>query len=65
MGILDGLNVADSTRASMLTILLRDLKNIVEILGGKSNTVDTYAGIGDFLLTCMSNKSRNYTFDQI
>lgn len=62
MGILDGLNVADSTRASMLTILLRDLKNIVEILGGKSNTVDTYAGIGDFLLTCMSNKSRNYTF---
>lgn len=62
LGMLDGLNTSDSTRATMLTILLRDLKTIVETLEGDIETVNSYAGIGDFLLTCMSSKSRNYTF---
>lgn len=52
----------DSTKATMLTILLKDMKIIVEVLGGKEQTVYNYAGIGDFLLTSMSDKSRNYTF---
>ena len=62
MGILDGMNVEECTRASALTMLLNDLRFIIEVLGGKPNTVFTYAGIGDMLLTCMSPKSRNYTF---
>lgn len=62
MGILDGMNLEECTRASVLTLLVKDLRLIIEVLGGKSNTVFTYAGIGDMLLTCMSSKSRNYTF---
>lgn len=61
LGILDGLEKSDSTRATMLTMLLNDLRRIVEVCGGKSQTVYSYAGVGDFLLTCMSSKSRNYT----
>ena len=53
---------SDSTKATMLTILINDLRLVCEVLGGKSNTIFTYAGMGDFLLTCMNIKSRNYTF---
>jgi len=60
MGMLEG--KSDSTRATMLTILLNDLRLICEVLGGRSNSIFTFAGIGDFLLTCMNIKSRNYTF---
>lgn len=60
MGMIE--DKSDSTRATMLTTLLNDLRLICEVLGGKSKSVFTYAGIGDFLLTCMNKKSRNYTF---
>lgn len=53
---------SDSTKATMLTKLLDDLRLICEVLGGKSRSIFTYAGLGDFLLTCMNTKSRNYTF---
>lgn len=62
MGYVDSMGLSDSTRASVLTILVNDLRLIVEILGGKQRTIFTFAGIGDMLLTCMSSKSRNYTF---
>ena len=35
---------------------------MIAILGGRSDTIFSYAGIGDFLLTCMSEKSRNFAF---
>lgn len=62
LGIADGLKCSDSTRATILTILINDFKNIVELMGGRSQTIFSYAGIGDLLLTCMSKKSRNYSF---
>ncbi|MEG2348394.1 MAG: NAD(P)H-dependent glycerol-3-phosphate dehydrogenase [Clostridia bacterium] len=62
MGMLDGMKKSDSTKAAVLTRLVDDLRFTIEMLGGKSKTVFTYAGIGDMLLTCMSSKSRNYTF---
>lgn len=63
MGMLEG--ASDSTRATMLTMLLNDLRLICEVLGGKVSSVFTYAGLGDFLLTCMNMKSRNYTFGSL
>lgn len=60
MGIMQ--DKSDSTKATMLTTLLNDLRLICEVLGGKSRSIFTYAGLGDFLLTCMNTKSRNYTF---
>lgn len=61
-GMMEGMKLTDSTRASILTLLLNDFRFIMGVLGGKETTVYSYAGIGDFLLTCMSPKSRNYTF---
>ena len=60
LGMLD--ESKNSTKATMLTILFKDLKNINIALGGNDKTVYTYAGIGDLLLTCTSSKSRNYSF---
>lgn len=62
LGILDGMKKSDSTRATVFTILANDLRVIIEIFGGKYQTIFSYAGIGDLFLTCLSQKSRNYTF---
>ena len=61
MGMLDTLKKSDSCKAAILTCMINDLRKIVEVLGGKSHTVFSYAGIGDLVLTCISPKSRNYT----
>ncbi len=61
LGICDGLKLSESTRAAILTCIVNDLRIIIEVLGGKEQTVFSYAGIGDLLLTCMSDTSRNYT----
>ena len=55
----------ESTKAMLLTNLINEYKDIIEKFGGKTETAFCYAGIGDFLLTCMNNKSRNYTFGKI
>lgn len=62
LGMVNGMQKSDSTKAAILTCLVNDMRIMVEILGGKAQTIFTYAGIGDLLLTCMSSKSRNYTF---
>lgn len=62
MGMLDGKKLSDSTKASVLSCLANDLRIMIEIFGGKSHTIFSYAGLGDLLLTCMSSKSRNFTF---
>lgn len=64
-GMIEGMNETDSTRAAILTNLINDFRLIMGILGGKESTIYSYAGIGDFLLTCMSPKSRNYTFGKL
>ena len=62
MGMLTGMDMTDSYKASCLACLVRDLGEVIVALGGKRETIFTYAGLGDMLLTCMSSKSRNFTF---
>lgn len=62
MGMLNGMDMQDSYKASCLACLVRDLGDTIVALGGKRETIYTYAGLGDMLLTCMSSKSRNFTF---
>ena len=64
MGLSDTIVKEESSRAAILTCILNDMRIIVELMGGKSHTVFSYAGVGDLLLTCMSSKSRNYTLGQ-
>ncbi len=60
-GILHGLGAADSTKAAYLTRGIKDIMKIIASLGGTHKTVYTYAGVGDLILTCMSEKSRNFS----
>ena len=65
MGILDGLNVVESTKYAFMTKCINDISKIIYDLGGKKDTMFTYAGIGDILLTCTSIKSRNFTLGKM
>ena len=61
-GMLDTLKASDSTKAAFIAKGITDMTKLIVSLGGKLETCYSYAGIGDLILTCMSSKSRNYTF---
>ena len=42
--------------------MIHIIKNLIIELGGSKDTVLNFAGIGDFILTATSEKSRNYSF---
>ncbi len=59
-GIINGMDYSDSTQAMFITESLHDIKNLIDTLGGNKNTILSFAGVGDLLLTATSTKSRNY-----
>ena len=64
-GMIDGLNYPISTQALLITQALYDIKNLIYALGGNKKTILSFAGFGDILLTCTSEKSRNYSFGKL
>lgn len=64
-GILDGMNVTDSTKALFLTEALNDIKELIDALGGNKKTILSFAGFGDILMTCTSKNSRNFTYGNL
>lgn len=58
-GISDGLGLGANARAALITRGLAEMRRLIEALGGKSETVMGLAGIGDLVLTCTDNQSRN------
>ncbi|MDD2238476.1 MAG: NAD(P)-dependent glycerol-3-phosphate dehydrogenase [Bacilli bacterium] len=61
-GILNGLGYNESTRSFLIVESMHDIKELIRVLGGKKKTILSFAGIGDLLLTCTSEKSRNYSY---
>lgn len=64
-GILDGMGYPESTQAMFITESLNDIKELISKLGGNKDTILTYAGFGDLLLTATSKKSRNYSYGRL
>ena len=64
-GMIDGMGYPISTQALFITHSLHDIKSLIYALGGSKKTVLSFAGFGDILLTCTSDKSRNYTFGKL
>lgn len=64
-GMLEGMGLPESTQAMFITESLHDIKELIKILGGDKNTILSFAGFGDLLLTCTSSKSRNFTFGKM
>ena len=64
-GMFEGKNASDSTKSAAFSVIFNDYRLALTLLGGKEATIFSYAGIGDLMLTCMSEKSRNYTFGKM
>ena len=64
-GMIDGLGYPISTQALLITQSLHDIKSLIHVLGGSKKTILSFAGFGDILLTCTSEKSRNYSFGKL
>ncbi len=58
-GIADGLGFGANTRAALITRGLAELIRIGITLGGRPETFTGLAGMGDLVLTCTDNQSRN------
>ncbi|MBQ9011910.1 MAG: NAD(P)-dependent glycerol-3-phosphate dehydrogenase [Bacilli bacterium] len=61
-GILNGMGMPESTIAMFITESVHDIKELIKGLGGDGDTISSFAGFGDLLLTATSPKSRNYSF---
>lgn len=64
-GMLDGMNVSESTKAMFLTESINDVRHLIKKLNGNEKTIMSFAGFGDILLSCTSESSRNYSFGKL
>lgn len=58
-GIADGLGFGANSRAALITRGLAEIMRLGEALGGKRETFMGLAGVGDLVLTCTDDQSRN------
>lgn len=61
-GICDGMKLGDNARAALITRGIAEIARLSKIMGGKPETLMGLSGVGDLILTCTSEKSRNYSF---
>ncbi|WP_273452331.1 NAD(P)H-dependent glycerol-3-phosphate dehydrogenase [Nevskia ramosa] len=59
VGIADGLGLGANTRAAMITRGLNEITRLATALGAEAETLMGMAGLGDLVLTCTDNQSRN------
>jgi len=59
IGILDGLELGDNTKAYVMTKGLAEIREIGLKWGAKEETFHGLAGLGDLIVTCSSQHSRN------
>lgn len=58
-GIADGLSLGHNARAALMTRGLAEIGRLCERLGGQRETLMGLAGLGDLILTCTGDLSRN------
>lgn len=61
-GVADGLGFGANTRAALITRGLTEIIRLGTKLGGRQETFMGLAGLGDLILTCTDNQSRNRRF---
>lgn len=61
-GISDGLGFGANSRAALITRALAEMMRLGESLGGHRETFMGLTGLGDLILTCTDNQSRNRRF---
>jgi glycerol-3-phosphate dehydrogenase (NAD(P)+) len=58
-GVSDGLGLGSSARAAVITRGLAEIMRLVDAAGGRRETAAGLAGLGDLVLTCTGDLSRN------
>ncbi len=61
-GISDGLKLGSNARSALITRGLVEMKRLCLAMGGLQETIMGLAGLGDLVLTCTDNHSRNRRF---
>ncbi|MBQ5760435.1 MAG: NAD(P)-dependent glycerol-3-phosphate dehydrogenase [Clostridia bacterium] len=59
VGISDGAGYGDNTKAMLMTRGIAEMARFGAYLGGRNETFAGLSGIGDLIVTCTSNHSRN------
>lgn len=61
-GMADGLGYGANARAALITRGLAEMMRLGTTLGGRPDTLMGLSGVGDLILTCTDNQSRNRRF---
>jgi len=59
-GAIDGLGYGDNTKAALITRGIVEIARLGEAMGARYETFAGLSGIGDLIVTCTSNHSRNH-----
>ena len=59
VGISDGAGFGDNTKALIMTRGIAEMSRFGVLLGGKAETFSGLSGLGDLIVTCVSQHSRN------
>lgn len=62
VGLADGLGFGSNTKAALITRALAEMTRLGLALGAKRETLSGLSGLGDLILTCSDNQSRNRRF---
>ena len=60
-GISDGIGLGDNAKAALVTRSLAELVRLGVAMGGSPQTFYGLSGVGDLVVTCYSERSRNHT----
>ncbi len=63
-GASDGLRMGDNSKAALVTRALAEMMRLGVALGGRRETFAGLSGIGDLMVTCFSQHSRNRGFGE-
>jgi glycerol-3-phosphate dehydrogenase (NAD(P)+) len=58
-GVSDGLGLGDNSKAALVTRALAEMIRLGTALGGQRETFSGLSGVGDLMVTCFSQHSRN------
>ncbi len=64
-GIADGLALGENAKAALITRGINEAIRFTEAVGGRAETIVGLAGVGDIVLSCASNRSRNQNFGRM
>jgi glycerol-3-phosphate dehydrogenase (NAD(P)+) len=60
-GVVMGAGLGENARAALITRGIAEISRLAERLGGRPETISGLSGLGDLLLTCTGQTSRNFS----